>query len=326
MTTIAKMPLLSTGFGPKVMDKSGKIWNRVANTTAKTGNYIICGETVETIQDGKKRRLPVIIPNNVFTDENGTCFIRAKEDNEASVRAKAKAAGCAYIIARETGAEAWMDGKQISFPTTLWNEMGVAYHFVDFKTYGYICKETHGYYMARKVEPIYLLNAKEGEAVQAVVNGVKEHETVLKKGEVKVQNMYHGETYKMKLKNLFRLYTYSETTPEGIQIWKPKDEEQMWTFTKENIFGILWGGFEFLAKAMINITDHDDIYGCNFEVFNGTDLAKGSHVKTKLFLPMNPQNMSREISSRVQAGYALPQEAIPKTVYVEVPFPLDYVS
>ncbi len=329
-------PRLSTGFGIKVMDNEGNIWSRVneENKTKDHGNFIVCGNTIETvvtIRNGKRTLNPVLVPNNVFSDEDGVSYLRAHEKNEAEIKAKAEAAGCGYIIARKYPdgtyvAEAWKDGEQVSFPQTLWNEMGVAYKFVDYATYGEICKRTHGYYLAQKIEPVYLLDTQAGEAVQAVINGVKEHDTFMEEGEVKVQNMYHGETYKMKVSKLTKLYEYAETTSEGIQVWKPKFALQSWTFTNENIFGILWGGFEFLAKAMINITDPNDIYGCNFEVFNGNDLAQGSHKKMKLFLPVEPLELDYFLIPEVAAGHGLSLEAVPKTDFVECPFPLEFLA
>lgn len=329
-------PRLSTGFGRKVMDNEGNIWSRVSEEkeTENHGNFIVCGkviQTVITIRNGKKALTPVLVPNNVFSDENGVSYLRANERTEAEIKEKAEAAGCGYIIARKYpdgkyAAEAWKNGEQVSFPQTLWNEMGVAYKFVDYATYGEICKRTHGYYLAQKVEPVYLLDTQVGEAVQAVINGVKEHDTFMEEGEVKVQNMYHGETYKMKLPKLLKQYEYVETTSEGIQIWKPKDALQTWTFTNENIFGILWGGFEFLAKAMINLTDPDDVYGCNYEVFNGNDLAQGSHKKLKLFLPVEPLETDYFHTPGVIAGYGLCLEDVPKAEFVECPFPLEFLA
>lgn len=329
-------PRLSTGFGRKVMDNEGNIWSRVSEEkeTKDNGNFLVCGTVIKmvlTIRNGKRVLNPVLVPNNVFSDENGVSYLRAHERNEAKIKAKAEAAGCGYIIARQQdngtyAAEAWIDGEQVSFPQTLWNEMGVAYKFVDYATYGEICKRTHGYYQAQKVEPVYLLDTQAGEAVQAVINGIKEHDTFMEEGEVKVQNMYHGETYKMKVAKLMKLYEYVETTSEGIQVWKPKPALQNWTFTNENIFGILWGGFEFLAKAMINITDPSDVYGCNYDVFNGNDLAQGSHKKLRLFLPVEPLEVDYFRTPEVAVGHGLSLEAVPKTDFVECPFPLEFLA
>lgn len=328
-----KFPKLSTGFGLKVMADNGAVFNRVDNIMGckPEGNFLVCGnviDTVASVRDGQVIITPIFVPNNIFTDENGQGYLRAHEDTEAEVSAKADDCGLGYIIARKQPdktyvAEAWLNGEQVDFPTSLWNELGVEYKHVDYKNYGNVCKRVYGYYIAKKVEPVYVFDAAVGEKVQAVINGVKEHEAFIEKGETKVQNMYHGESYKMKLKKLKKLYYYFETTAEGIQIWKPKDEEQTWTYTKENVFGILWGGFEFLAKAMINLTDQSDVYGCNYDIFNDTDLAKGSHIKLKLFLPTMPLARTVLDNPQICAGQGLTLEAVPKTDYVEVPMPME---
>ena len=325
-----KFPKLSTRFGLKVMATSGEIFKRVDNITKceAKGNFLLCSsviETVTSIKDGQITLLPVFEPNNIFTDVNGQGFLRATEKTEEADAAKAAENGLGYIIVRNNQAEAWLNGEKVPFPTTLWNELGVDYKFVDYKAYGEVCKRIHGYYIAKKVEPIYVFDTAAGDKVQAVINGVKEHETYVEEGETKVQNMYHGETYKMRLKKLRKLYVFDSTTADGIQIWKPRDEKQTWTFTNENVFGVLWGGFEFLAKAMINLTDPEDVYGCNYEVFNGNDLAKGSHLKLKLFMPLQPMPKTVLNNLSVCAGSVEASEAIPKmeTEYIEVPLPMD---
>ena len=50
----------------------------------------------------------------------------------------------------------------------------------------------------------------------------------------------------------------------------------------------MWGSFEFLAKAAINVTDSEDVYGCNYDVFAGNDIARGSHKKLRRFMPAKP--------------------------------------
>ena len=329
---IKKFPVLSTGFGLKLMAENGEIYNRVSNEkeASEKENLLVYGTTIDTvlcIKDGKPQMMPIFVPNNIFSDAEGRSFLLANEKKEAEVALKAEETGCGYIIARKQPdetykAEAYFAGQLINFPQTLWNELGVSYKFVDYAKYGEVCKRIHGYYLAKKVEPIYVLDAKAGDYVKAVLNGVKEHETFVEEGETVVQNAYHGETYKMKLKKLKKLYVYSETTPEGYQLWKPKEEIQEWTFTTENIFGVLWEGFEFLAKAMINLTDPSDVYGCNYTVFNGDDTANGSHQKLKLFLPANPLPESWLQTPEVLEGQHLTLEAVPKTDYIECPFSL----
>ena len=323
-------PLLSTGYGRLVMDSKNDIYKRVDSIEEINSemNFLLQGanDFVLSFKGKKAYPRPIFVPNNVFSDVNGVSFIRAHEKTEQEIATKANNAGCGYIIARkqENGEylpQAYLDGQEVDFPSILTNEMGVQYKFVDYAKYGEVCKLTHGYYLAKKIEPVYVFMAEAGEEVQAVLNGVQEHSTYLEEDDVKVQNAYHGETYKMKLKKLFKLYEFQKITPEGLQLWKPKDELQMWTFTNENIFGVLWGGFEFLAKAMINITNSSDVYGCNYEVFNGNDIANGSHQKIQLFLPINPIQLDDFQKHETAEGKNSVEEGVPKVEFVECSFP-----
>ena len=323
---INRLPFLSTGFGANVMDSTGVIYKRVLNFNEvyPEGNFLFCGtDAVITIRNNKPALNPIIVPNKIFTDCSGVSFIRAHEKTETEVAEKAFIAGCGYIIARKQPdksfiAEAFMNGQQVDFPAVLTNEMGVSYTFVDYAKYGEVCKATYGYCTAKKVEGVYLVKAKVGASIEAVLNGVSEHETYLEEDEVMVQNMYHGESYKMTVVNLKENYFYETSTPEGIEVWQPKGIVQEWTFTNENIFGVLWGGFEFLAKAAINL---NKAYGCNFEVFHGNDIAKGSHQKLQMFLPVHTVDLPREETQEETEGHGQLQEGIPKGTFVELPFP-----
>ena len=64
------------------------------------------------------------------------------------------------------------------------------------------------------------------------------------------------------------------------------------------------------------------VYGCNYTVFNGDDTANGSHQKLKLFLPANPLPESWLQAPEIAEGQHLTLEAVPKTNYIEYPFPI----
>ena len=159
---IKKFPVLSTGFGLKLMAENGDIYARVNNDEENgngKGNLLVYGTTIDTvicIKNGKPQMMPIFVPNNIFSDAEGRSFLLANEKKETEVALKAEESGCGYIIARKQvdgsfKAEAYYAGRLIAFPQTLWNEMGVAYKFVDYAKYGEVCKRVHGYYLAKKV-------------------------------------------------------------------------------------------------------------------------------------------------------------------------------
>ena len=63
--------------------------------------------------------------------------------------------------------------------------------------------------------------------------------------------------------------------------------------------GIAGGGFLFLPRPMINITDEDNVYAIRHEVFSGNEVILGSHKIIKRFLPKAPLSVNemREISA-----------------------------
>lgn len=289
-------------------------------------------ETVISLRDGKPVLKAIVQPNTVFMAETGDYFIRTLDESETEDAARAKEAGIGYLINREYsggGCEAIKNGEQVAMPQALTNEMGVTYNRVDFKTYGLACKNLFGYVEAKKVEPVYLISDKVGTPVSSVLNGVNEHAAVLKEGEVLVQNAYHGERYKQKRVKLEKNYEFSGELVAGYEMWKPREFDadgneliQQWSITDENIFGPLWGSFEFLAKAALNVTDLNDVYGCNYDVFAGNDVAKGSHQKLRRFLPANPLSYERAKMMlelcREDIDFAV-QVATRKPEFVEVP-------
>ena len=272
------------------------------------------------------KRYPVWVPNQVFTDDAGQTYLLAQAETESKVAKRAKVIGAGYIIVRKNVAEAWVNGQKVEFPTHLTNELGVRYMFVNFKDYGEVCKRVNGYCKAHKVEPILVdTNAKVGQRVESIVFGVREHDTILEEGMVLVQNKFHGETYKMKVAKLEQNYELESCDETGIEEWVPKNIVQEWTWTRENVVGVLWGSFEFLAGAMINITDPEDVYGCNYVVFNGNDVAPGSHFIDAVFEPANPLPKVW-LEERELSGIASVLEAIPKTTYVQIAMPFEVIA
>lgn len=336
MLSIKKLPLVSTGVGLKVMGADGDIYTRLneASEVTEDANFIVSlrndllGNTIETVTTIKHGRLgiePVIVPNKVFMDtETGIYFILAREDNQDEAASLAKEAKCGYIYpAKQADGKflpvAYMNGEVVKTPRVLVNECGVSYHLVDdLVAYGEVCKRAKGYMLAQKVACVYLLPSKPGDKIATVVNGVQEHTTVIEEGEVKVQNP-GGEAYKMKEAKLCKLYEYAETTAEGYELWKPKPELQAWVKSEVNIICILWGGFEVLVTPLININNPKDTYGCNYQVFYGTDIMEGTHQVRKMFLPIEPITHQLEIRSTLANGYIRSLESIPKLEYVEAP-------
>lgn len=282
-------------------------------------------DTVISVQDGKPVMNAVWTPNTVFADENGRYFIRTLDEKEEIDAARAKEAGIGYLINRQYsggGCEAIIDGQKVDMPKVLTNEFGVSYKFIDFKNFGLACRNLFGYVEAKKIEPVYLISEEVGTKVSSVLNGVHEHAAFLKEGEVLVQNAYHGERYKQKRSKLEKGYEPTNDYVSGYQVWRPKEVIQQWALTDENIVGPLWGSFEFLAKAAINITDHNDVYGCNYDVFAGNDVANGSHEKLRRFLPANPmpKKYARELLGRcMDDSYFAEVIAAREVDFVEVP-------
>lgn len=336
MLNVKSLPLISTGVGLKVVGMDGSIYTRTnqSENLSEDANYIVTLrnqlmgniiETVTTIKHGRLGIEPVIVPNKVFMDsESGEYFILAREDNIDEVEKMSCEAKCGYIYpAKQNDGKyrpvARLNGKVVKTPRVLINECGVSYHMIeDLVAYGEVCKRAKGYMLAQKVVPVYLLPSKPGDTIATVVNGVQEHTTVIEEGEVKVQNP-GGEAYKMREAKLHKLYDFAETTAEGYQLWRPKQELQKWVRSGVNIICILWGGFEVLVTPLININDAKDTYGCNYQVFFGSDTTEGTHEVRKIFLPVEPITHQLGISSVLLNGYVRTLEGIPKMEYVEAP-------
>ena len=336
MVTIKSLPLVSTGVGLKVMGTDGEIYTRVLGKKkmSSKGNFIVTLqdklmgnviETVTTIKNGHLGIEPVILPNKVFKDaETGIYYILAREDNKKEIRRMASKASCGYLYPEKQAdgkykPVAYYKGKVVTTPKVLTNECGISYYVVeDLVSYGEVCKRSTGWVDAQKIACVYLLPSKVGEEIETVVNGVKEHSTVIEEGDVKVQNP-GGEAYKMEKAKFLKNYEYDHTTDEGFELWKPKPGVKSWVRSEVNIICILWGGFEVLVTPMICISDPQDTYGCNYAVFYGNDILEPTYQVRKVFLPVAPITRQLEISSALQDGHIRSLESIPKLDYVEAP-------
>jgi len=318
------------------MGQDGAIYTRVLGKKrlSTKGNYIVTLqdklmgnviETVTTIKNGHIGIEPIIVPNKVFMDaETGIYYILAREDNKKEIKQLSAKAGCGYLYpAKQPNGKflpvAYFKGKEVKMPRVLLNECGIPFHVVDdLVAYGAVCDRAKGHLKAQKIACVYLLPSKPGDVIATVVNGVQEHTTVIENGEVKVQNP-GGESYKMKDKKLRKSYEYAETTAEGYELWKPKNELKTWVKSEVNIICILWGGFEVLVTPLICIDDPDDTYGCNYQVFYGSDTMEPTYQVRQVFLPVNAITQQPEISSILQDGHIRSLESIPKVDYVEAP-------
>ena len=335
MVTIKNLPPVSTGVGLKVMGMDGCIYTRIFGDGAVSadGNYIVTlqrellgnvVETVTTVKNGRLSLEPVLVTNKIFMDaETSTYFVFANAKNRAEMEQLATNAGCGCMYLENIDGrdvpKAVFAGKEVPVPAVVINECGVKYHVIsDLASYAEVCKRTYGYMMAQKVACIYKLSSKPGDVITTVVNGVQEHTTVIEEGEVKVQNP-GGEAYKMKETKFRKLYEYVETTSEGYELWRPKQELQMWVKSPINIICPLWGGFEVLVTPLININNPCDIYGCNYVVFYGCDTYEGTHQVRKVYVPVNPITRQPEIRSVLEDGHVRTLASIPKVDYVEAP-------
>lgn len=228
--------------------------------------------------------------NKIFRDANNNVFnrvnaaeIAACEGNFISVVSKAHYQALLKgedfpqeVIAskedKKTEAICRLDGEFVAMPKVLYNEIGVDYHFVSYKEHGLKMAKKHGVFTAVKQESIRVWkNVKPGEKLQSVIDGFVEHEVVLEEGFFAAQNILKGEFYGISAAVLEEKYEFVESQFD-FDVYKPKaDAVSQWVYSDSNVYGVLWGGLEFLTTPMINITNENDVYGCNYQVFWGWD-------------------------------------------------------
>ncbi|MBQ8677473.1 MAG: hypothetical protein IJ529_05970 [Alphaproteobacteria bacterium] len=177
-----------------------------------------------------------------------------------------------YITVINNKAIAVVDGQEVPMPSVLFNEIGVGYYFVDFYEHGTKMAKKHGIYYAVKQEPIRVWkNVKPGECIKTVIDGYEEHQVQLDENSVAAQNVVKNEFYAIPKKVLAEKYKFDHSEFD-YDLYIPKsDAVSQWAYSDVNVFGVLWGGFEFLTTPMINITKEDDCYGCNYIVWWGND-------------------------------------------------------
>ena len=201
--------------------------------------------------------------NHTFRTTENVLFVKV---NEKDVKETGN-----FITVKNNKAIALMDGKEVPMPEVLYNEIGVDYHFVDFYKHGQKMAKKHGVYVAVKQEPIRVWwNVKPGETIKTVIDGYEEHSVELDDTKVAVQNVVKNEFYAMPKEVLEKKYRFDHSEFD-FDLYVPKsDATSSWVYSDVNVFGVLWGGLEFLTTPMINI-DENDCYGCNYVVWWGND-------------------------------------------------------
>ena len=203
--------------------------------------------------------------NKVFRSEDGTVFAKLHSTEIENFKGN-------YITVIDNKAVAVVDGKEIPMPAVLFNEIGVDYHFVDFYEHGKKMAVKHGVYYAVKQEPIRVWkNVQPGECIKTIIDGYEEHRVNLDENSVAAQNVVKNEFYAIPKKVLAEKYRFDHSEFD-FDLYVPKsDAVSQWAYSDVNVFGILWGGLEFLTTPMINITNPNDCYGCNYVVWWGND-------------------------------------------------------
>ncbi len=203
--------------------------------------------------------------NKVFRDAEGTIFTKIGASEVAKFNGN-------YITVVDNKIVAVVDGNQVATPEVLYNEIGVEYHLVDFYAHGVKMAKKHGVYFAVKQEPIRVWkNVKPGEALRTVIDGYEEHSVVLDDESVAAQNVVKNEFYAIPKKVLAEKYRFDHSEFD-YDLYVPKsDAVSQWVYSDINVFGVLWGGIEFLTTPMINISNPNDCYGCNYVVWWGND-------------------------------------------------------
>lgn len=232
--------------------------------------------------------------NKNFRNKENVVFTRISADEIDSFKGN-------FISVVNGKAIAVCDGNEIPMPSVLYNEIGVDYHFVDYTEHGLKMAKKHGVYKARKQEPIRVWwNVKQGEAIKTVIDGYEEHSVKLTEGKVAIQNVVKNEFYAIDINILEQKYQKSHEEFD-YELWVPKaDAVSDWVYSDVNTYGVLWGGFEFLTTPMINITDINDVYGCNYIVWWGNDGRLSSYLVLGYFRACGkkfyPQPMGGPIS------------------------------
>ena len=203
--------------------------------------------------------------NNVFRTAENVMFAKV---NEKDVKPTGN-----FITVKNGKAFAIMDGVEVPMPRVLYNEIGVEYVFIEsFYEHAKKMAKKHGVYVAVKQEAIRVWkNVKPGETIKTIIDGYEEHSVELDDTKVVAQNVVKGEFYAIPKEVLAEKYEFVRSEFD-YDLYKPKsDVTSSWVYSDVNVFGVLWGGLEFLTTPMINITNPSDCYGCNYIVWWGND-------------------------------------------------------
>ena len=203
--------------------------------------------------------------NKVFRSADGTVFTKISPKEAETFRGN-------YITVQDGKAVAVINGNPVAMPQRLFNEIGVEYRFVNFYEHGCMMAKKHGIYFAVKQEPIRVWpGIKPGESIKTVIDGYEEHSVTLDENSVAAQNVIKNEFYALPRTVLVEKYKFVRHEFD-YDLYEPKaDVVSQWVYSDVNVFGVLWGGLEFLTTPMINITDPADCYGCNYIVWWGND-------------------------------------------------------
>lgn len=210
--------------------------------------------------------------NKVFRTVENVVFSRINPSEADGFRGN-------YITVIDGRPVAVVAGQEVPMPRSLINEIGVEYLFVDYAAHAQKMQRKHGVYVARKQEVIRVWkNIRPGEVIKTIIDGYTEHEIELDDTKVAAQNVVKNEFYAIPKTVLAEKYDFSHTEFD-YDVYVPKaNVVSYWVYSDVNVFGVLWGGLEFLTTPMINITNPDDVYGCNYIVWWGNDGRLSSYV------------------------------------------------
>lgn len=232
---------------------------------------IVCGE------NGEIKVNDVNVNNQIFSGTNGDKFFIALGSDAVAAQFEE----VNHITIEDGKPAAYLKGDvQVEFPEYLLNEKGVGYHYISYKEEGIRLFKKRGGVWARKQASIIVYAPGSENLNQAVLNGFVEHHGDVPEGHLIAAYTTGGETWHVApeyLENNYQkggvfnggqVYNPRQLTPEQLE---KHEGLYLWVHCPKNVFGILWGGFEFLVTPMINITNEDDVYGCNYARWWGTD-------------------------------------------------------
>lgn len=235
--------------------------------------------------------------NKVFRNAEGTFFMKIDAKKAKNFRGN-----CITVI--DGKAVAMVNGQQVPMPEVLFNEIGVEYQFVDFYKHGLNMAKKHGIYFAVKQEPIRIWRKiQPGEPICTVIDGYEEHAIDLPEGSLAAQNVIKNEFYAIPENVLAAKYRFDHSEFD-YDLYVPKsDAVSQWAYSDVNVFGVLWGGLEFLTTPMININP-DDSYGCNYIVWWGNDGRLASYRVLGYFRACGTKFYEQPCNEPVDVTYA----------------------